>query len=240
MRAVVTGGAGFIGSHLCGRPLDAGCEGVGCSVGCLRHPQETLRARFDGTRHAPGPATAKGARSVLVSASGSHGDTRARPESGTYRGEVDPAGPRSRHEEAKRFAGVAVTAYRTVYGTHAAGTVQTFGPFDSWARSLCSVGELVDGVLKTVRPQVRGVVGPGGPDELSALAPAAPAAGPAGSSATAAHIPSPGDGPRRRRPGIAPARTAPGRQPAVSVEEGPRRTVDRCAAHRVPELMPVA
>jgi dTDP-glucose 4,6-dehydratase len=177
-RAVVTGGAGFLGSWLCAALLDAGCQVVSlddestgstanlaeCAtrpgfrfircdvtegldvdgpVDIVMHlasaaspvayagrPIETLRAGSVGTLNALELARAHDARFVLASTSEVYGDPLVHPQVESYWGNVNPIGPRSMYDEAKRFAEAATAAYRRSYGTRTgiARIFNTYGP----------------------------------------------------------------------------------------------------------------
>ncbi|MER5890865.1 UDP-glucuronic acid decarboxylase family protein [Streptomyces sp. NPDC001941] len=303
MRAVVTGGAGFIGSHLCGSLLDAGYEVLcldnfltgrpenvshlmdrqgftltGCDVvhgvevqgpvdavlhfaspaspaDYLRHPLATLRVGAEGTRHALELATAKGARFVLASTSESYGDPLVHPQPESYWGNVNPVGPRSCYDEAKRYAEALTMAYVRQHGTDA-GIVRIFNTFGprmrpgdgrvvptlirqalegepltvtgdgSQTRSLCYVDDLVAGVLRMTA--ARGFTGPvnlGNPHELTMLELAQWIARLTSSRSEVVSIPMPADDPRRRRPDTTLAQSALGWSALTPVEEGLRRTI---------------
>lgn len=188
MRVVVTGGAGFLGSHFCERLLAEG-HGVVCldnlltgqeenlaalrrdarfvwekrdvgdpfsvagSVSAVvhlaspaspadyrRYPIETLRCGSAGTYHALELARNKGARFVLASTSEVYGDPTVHPQREEYWGHVNPIGPRSCYDEAKRFAEAMTSAFRRLHrmSTRIARIFNTYGP-----RMRCDDGRLV-------------------------------------------------------------------------------------------------
>lgn len=176
--ALVTGGAGFIGSHLCERLSDEGMDVVcadnfatGSAANVvhlldrpgfrlveadltepldldgpfgyvfhlasaasprdyLRLPVETLEAGSLGTRNALALAEAHGARFVLASTSEVYGDPLEYPQREDYWGNVNPVGPRSVYDEAKRYAESLTMAFRRARGTDVgiARIFNSYGP----------------------------------------------------------------------------------------------------------------
>ena len=138
-----------------------------------------------GTLHTLGLAKEKGARYLLASTSESYGDPLVHPQPETYWGNVNPVGPRSCYDEAKRFAEALTTSYRTTHGVNTAimRIFNTYGPrmrpndgraipnFISQAlsgapitvqgdgsqtRSVCHVDDLVEGALAAAVLRPRG------------------------------------------------------------------------------------
>ena len=100
----------------------------------LQFPIQTLKVGALGTLNALGLAKAKGARFLLASTSEVYGDPQVNPQSEDYWGNVNPIGPRSVYDEAKRFAEALTMAY---YRQHAldirvARIFNTYGP---WMRA---------------------------------------------------------------------------------------------------------
>ena len=65
---------------------------------------KTMKAGALGTHNALGVAKANNAKFLLASTSEIYGDPQEHPQKETYWGHVDPTGPRSMYDEAKRFA----------------------------------------------------------------------------------------------------------------------------------------
>jgi dTDP-glucose 4,6-dehydratase len=296
-RAVITGGAGFLGSHLCRSLLAAGTEVV-CVDNFLtsspdrlrdlraepgfalrqadvaagldvdgdvdlvvhlasaasptdyhRHPLATLEVGSSGTRNALELAARTGARFVLTSTSEVYGDPAVNPQPEDYWGNVNPVGPRSVYDEAKRFA-EALTAAHQRAGTVDAGIVRIFNTYGpgmrpddgrivptfacqalrgqpltvtgdgSQTRSLCHVEDTVRGILALAASGLDGPVNIGNPDEATVRQIAERIIVLAGSSSGIEYIPFPEDDPMTRCPDITVARQKLGWEPKIGWEEG--------------------
>ena len=95
-----------------------------------RYPIHTLKVGALGTHHALGVAKAHGARFLLASSSEVYGDPEVTPQPESYRGNVNPIGPRSVYDEAKRFAEALASAYHHAHGldVRIARIFNTYGP----------------------------------------------------------------------------------------------------------------
>lgn len=307
--ALVTGGAGFIGSHLCERLSDEGMDVVcadnfatGSAANVvhlldrpgfrlveadltepldldgpfgyvfhlasaasprdyLRLPVETLEAGSLGTRNALALAEAHGARFVLASTSEVYGDPLEYPQREDYWGNVNPVGPRSVYDEAKRYAESLTMAFRRARGTDVgiARIFNSYGPrlrpgdgrvvptFIRQAldgepltvagdgrqtRSVCYVDDTVAGLLALARSDLTGPVNIGSDEELSVLALARLVREITGSDSPVVFVDRPVDDPRFRRPDITLAAERLGWRPRVLLEDGLRRTVNYFRAQR--------
>lgn len=94
------------------------------------HPIHTLKVGALGTYNALGLAKAKSATFLLASSSEVYGNPEVNPQPEDYRGRVNPVGPRSVYDEAKRYAEAITMAYHRVHGinTRIARIFNTYGP----------------------------------------------------------------------------------------------------------------
>ncbi|HZA12026.1 NAD-dependent epimerase/dehydratase family protein [Mycobacterium sp.] len=304
-RVLVTGGAGFIGTHLCERLLAAGSHVVcvddlstsapvnsavpvdhpgfqfvehditetpddprlqgpfdvvfhlaspASPPDYLRLPVQTLRVGAHGTSVALDLAERSGARFVLASTSEVYGDPLEHPQRETYWGNVNPIGPRSVYDEAKRFAEALVFAHHRVgdrdvavarifntYGprmrVHDGRMVPTFcrqalrnepitvAGSGRQTRSLCHVDDTVAALIALADSDITGPVNIGNPHELTVLSVAELIRDIAESTSPIHYVPAAQDDPQRRCPDIRLARDRLGWQPMVPPEQGLADTV---------------
>ncbi|WP_445256457.1 UDP-glucuronic acid decarboxylase family protein [Nocardioides aurantiacus] len=221
----------------------------------LRLPLETLRVGSIGTSRALDLAIDHGARFLLASTSEVYGDPLEHPQHESYWGNVNPLGPRSVYDEAKRFAEATTAAYRREHGadTVVARIFNTYGPRmsledgrvvtafvrqalegrpltvagdGSQTRSLCFVADTVDGLVRLAASGLPGPVNIGGDREITVLALAHTVRDLVGSTSEVDFVELPQDDPTRRRPDLTRARTLLGWEPTTPTEEGLRRTME--------------
>ncbi len=302
MRICVTGGAGFVASHLCERLLGDGHEVIAVDnyvTGARRNvasfedherftlveadvtrelpvegrldrifhmaspaspidyvelPFATLYAGSDASRIALDRCLEDGARFFLASTSEVYGDPAVHPQVESYWGNVNPIGPRSVYDEAKRYAEALTMAYHRYRGveTRIVRIFNTYGPrmrvadgrvvpaFCGQAlrgepltvfgdgkqtRSFCYVSDLVDSIIRLMESDLREPCNLGNPSERTMLELAAHINKHTGNQAGVVHRPLPKDDPTRRKPNIDRARKHLGWEPKVEFEDGMARTV---------------
>ncbi|MEW6777283.1 MAG: UDP-glucuronic acid decarboxylase family protein [Bdellovibrionota bacterium] len=302
--AVVAGGAGFLGSHLCDRLLSLGAKVTAVDneitgdprnlAGALktggisyvkadvsealpaagekvhfvfnlaspasplhytRFAIETLRAGSIGTENLLRLATEQEAVFLQASTSEVYGDPEVHPQPESYWGRVNPVGPRSMYDEAKRYGEAVCVAYERSRGTRLriARIFNTYGPrmqlddgrvvpnfigqalrgepFTVYGegkqtRSFCYVDDLVEGLLRLAASDAKGPVNLGSHFEFTILELAKTVHRLTGSRSTITYKPLPGDDPKQRRPDTAKAKQLLGWEAHTPLEEGLRRTID--------------
>ncbi|ACU96184.1 UDP-glucuronic acid decarboxylase family protein [Saccharomonospora viridis] len=228
-----------------------------------RLPIETLRTGSRGTEHTLELAVRHGARFVLTSTSEVYGDPLEHPQRETYWGNVNPIGPRSVYDEAKRYAEALTMAYHRELGADVAiaRVFNTYGPrmrtddgrmipnfitqalsgapltvagSGTQTRSVCYVDDTVTGLLALWRSGLTGPVNIGNPHELTVGQVAEEIRRITRTTSPVISIPGAVDDPRRRCPDITVARTQLGWSPEVGLHEGLRRTIAWFAASTEP------
>ena len=302
MRVVVTGAAGFLGSHVIDRLLSEGHTVLGVdnlSTGTLdnlthlkneprfrfeerdickpfdpgqvdyifnfaspasppdylRLGVETLRVGSAGVENTLDIASRYGARYLHASTSECYGDPLQHPQSESYWGNVNPVGPRSVYDEAKRFAEALVMAFHRSRGvkSHLVRIFNTYGPRlhpddgrvisnfmmqalrcepltiygdGSQTRSFCYVDDLIEGILLLSRSDEHLPVNIGNPNEFTILECAQAVLEVTESKSELRFLALPEDDPTRRCPDITKARVLLGWEPRVTLQEGLARSLD--------------
>jgi dTDP-glucose 4,6-dehydratase len=200
-------------------------------------------------------AARSGARFLQASTSEIYGDPIVHPQPETYWGNVNPVGPRSVYDEAKRFGEALTMAYHRRHGLEVriARIFNTYGPgmriddgrvisnfvtqairgepltvFGDGAqtRSLCYVDDLATGLLVLLDSDCRGPINLGNDEEHSVLEVAQKVLELSHSSSGIVFTSRPEDDPSLRRPDLTRARQELGWEPTTSFRDGLCRTID--------------
>ena len=301
---LITGGAGFLGSHLCDsligknriicvdnlftgnkknikhlignknfrfiehdiiKPLFIDDEKIeqiynlACPASPVHYqfnPIRTIKANVLGTINMLGLARKHKARILQASTSEVYGDPLEHPQKETYRGNVNPIGPRSCYDEGKRCAETLMFDYHRfhnidikvvrIFNTYGSRMAKDDGRVVSnfimqalqnknitvygdgkHTRSFCYVSDLIDGMIKMMnQDKFIGPVNLGNPKEFTILELAKKVIELTGSKSKVVFKELPEDDPKQRCPDISLAKKNIGWEPKVRLDEGLKKTID--------------
>jgi len=221
----------------------------------LKMPIQTLKVGSLGTHNLLGLAKSKSARMLIASTSEVYGDPLEHPQKETYWGNVNPIGPRSVYDEAKRFQEAITMAYHTFHGieTRIVRIFNTYGPrmrmddgralptFFSQAmkgeditvfgdgsqtRSFCYVDDLIEGIYRLLLSDYYLPVNCGNPIEITIKQAAEEVIKLTKSKSKIIFTDLPKDDPKVRRPDISLAKEVLDWGPKINRQEGLQKTFD--------------
>jgi len=215
----------------------------------FKYPIETMMVNSIGTKNLLDLAEKNNSRLIFFSTSEVYGDPLEHPQRESYWGNVNPIGPRSIYDEAKRF-GEALVAQRVRAKKVNAGIIRIFNtygprldPHDgrvvstfirqaingepltvngdgNQTRSFCYITDLIDGIFKMAESHEFGPINLGNPNEMTLNELIEEISKLLSKNLNTTNLPELKDDPVRRKPDISLAKEKLGWEPKVSLTQG--------------------
>jgi dTDP-glucose 4,6-dehydratase len=216
---------------------------------------ETMHVNTTATELLLRHATKNGSRLLFASTSEIYGDPHEHPQKESYWGNVNPIGPRSIYDEAKRFGETLLSHFNRSEGTNTVivRIFNTYGPRldpddgrvvssfirdgikglpfpvfgdGKQTRSFCFVSDLVAGLRAAMDSGITGPVNLGNPNEFTLLELATKVGSVLGIEPVLEFKDLPVDDPKQRQPDISYAKSALNWEPKIQLAEGLQLTAD--------------
>ena len=215
----------------------------------FEHPIETMMVNSIGTKNLIDLSIKCGSRFIFFSTSEVYGDPLEHPQRESYWGNVNPIGPRSIYDEAKRFGEALVAQFVrekkvnagiirifNTYGPrldpHDGRVVSTFvrqaingealtiNGDGNQTRSFCYISDLIDGIIKMAKSSEFGPINLGNPNEMTLNELIQQISKMLSKDLETVNLPELKDDPVRRKPDISLAKEKLDWEPKVSLVQG--------------------
>tara|TARA_Y100001958_G_C21164283_1_gene497457 strand:+ start:322 stop:1263 length:942 start_codon:yes stop_codon:yes gene_type:complete len=221
----------------------------------LKYPIQTLKSNAMGGHNLLGVSKKNNAKFILASTSEVYGDPLVHPQCESYFGNVNPIGPRSIYDEAKRFIESMTISYHSYHNLRVSilRIFNTYGPRmkindgrvlptfiyqassnlnltvngdGNQTRSFCYIDDLIDGIIKSINCNYNYPINIGNDDEISINDVADLIIKLIGSNSKIIHKELPVDDPLKRKPDIMLAKKILNWEPRINKEEGFKKLIN--------------
>lgn len=221
----------------------------------LEHPLETMWVNTNATEYLLKYAQKNGSRLLFSSTSEVYGDPLEHPQKESYWGNVNPIGPRSVYDEAKRYGETLLSLYQRnnwadcvivrIFNTYGerldpndgrvvssflrdgilGEPIKIYGD-GTQTRSFCYVADTIRALIATMESDIKGPINLGNPNEFTLLELVNQVEDVLGIKSELQFMPLPQDDPKKRQPNIEYANEVLGWQPEIQLRDGLLRTAN--------------